>query len=101
VPAYTLNIIDFLQSLPTGLLAAVAFVFVAFLLMAIKAQCDALVKYLDALEKRSRPVPGETLQEVHGALARIENALRELAAEVERLNKNNETKGKDAGRPDR
>ena len=91
------DIIDFLQGLPPGLIAAVAFIFVLFFVVLIKLQLDALVKYLEALKDRAAAVPEDTLRNFYESLARVERTLDELTRAVERLSKSNGSKEQNSG----
>ena len=91
------DIINFLHGLPTGLIAAVAFIFVLFFVVLIKLQLDALVKYLEALKDRAAAMPEDTLQNFYESLARVERTLDELTRAVEKLSKSNGSKEKNSG----
>ena len=91
------DIIEFLQGLPTGLIAAFAFIFVLFFVVLIKLQLDALVKYIEALKDRAASVPEDTLRNFYESLARVERTLDELTRAVERLSKSNGSKEQNSG----
>ena len=95
---YVLTIVaglaGFLQSLPTALLAALAFIFVVFLLALIKLQIEALSKRIEAIRK-------ETDKSIHGlyeSLARIERTLDEISRTFAgQSNRINDNKGQNSG----
>ncbi len=91
------DIIDFLNGLPTGLMAAFAFIFVLFFVVLIKLQLDALVKYIETLKDRATAAPEDTLRNLYESLARMERTLDELARAVERLNKSNDSQEQNSG----
>ena len=86
MPAAASDIFDFLRSLPTGLSAALAFVFVVFFLVLIKLQLDAMVKHLGKSNSRGAGNTNDTLQALYETLARIERSLEELTRAVEKMN---------------
>ena len=61
------DVITALQGLPTGLLAALGFVFVVFFLAILKMQLDALTKYVEKTQK--------SLHGIYEAIARMERAM--------------------------
>ncbi len=88
------GVAGFLQGLPTGLLAALAFIFVVFLLALVKLQIEALSRRIEAIRKQT----DKSIHGIYESLARIERTLdetsRTLAGQSNRID---DDKGQNSG----